>query len=80
MKNNNKLEDFIDNPEKIETLYKICFHDSKYHQDIEKYIPASNFEEACKAAYYIMARHTEYSEIKQIKALHKVTIIPQLIK
>ena len=50
MKNNNRLEDFIDNPKKIKTLYKICFHDSKYHQDIEKYIPASNFEEAYKAA------------------------------
>lgn len=78
IKNNNKLEDFIDNPEKIETLYKICFYDSKYHQDIEKYIPASNFKEAYKAACYIMSIHTEYSEIKQIKALHKVTIIPRL--
>ena len=79
MKNNNKLEDFIDNPEQIKTLYKICFHDSKYYQDIEKYIPASNFEEAYKAAQYIMANHAEYSEIKQIKALYKVTIIPRLI-
>ena len=80
MKNNNRLKDFIDNPEKIETLYKICFHDSKYCGEAEKYVPASNFEEAYKVAQYIMANHAEYSEIKQIKALYKVTIIPRLIE